>query len=63
MVSRKPQVIAPREYFLELHDLFRALASQKQDLTPQSLEALARVLSWLPHSEDACIKTLSKETA
>lgn len=44
-----PQILGPKEFFLELKDLFRALEQQKDLLTPQTKDALARVLSWLPY--------------
>lgn len=52
-MSRRPnpQIIGPREFFLELRDLFRALELQKDTLTPVTKDALARVLSWLPHMQ------------
>lgn len=46
-----PKILGPREFFLELKDLFRALEAQNASggLTLQTKDALARVLSWLPH--------------
>ena len=61
----KPQVIAPREFFLELNDLFRALEAQnhKRELSLPTQDALARVISWVPHMQHTAIRTLSGETA
>lgn len=43
------KVSGPRIFFLECADLFRALGRQKQagELTHETLDAMARVHSWL----------------
>ncbi len=62
MRNLKLRIAGPKEFFLELNDLFRALAVQKDTLSPQTKDALARVLSWIPYMRHTGVKTV-KESA
>lgn len=55
-MSRRKTVYGPRSFFLELNDLFQALLLQKDSLTPQTKDALGRVLSWLPEMQSVAPK-------
>lgn len=48
---RVVKVSGPKNFFLELRDLFIQLSHEKAkgNLSPATLDALARVLSWVPH--------------
>lgn len=47
------KITGPKEFFQELNFLFRQLGHEKEkgNLSPSTLDALARVLSWVPQME------------
>jgi hypothetical protein len=59
------KIPVPKEFALELNDLFRHLGHEKHkgNLSPSTLDALARVLSWIPHLEIIEQKNLSRRGA
>ncbi len=47
------KITGPKEFFLELRSLFQSLSAEKDkgSLNLETLDALARVLSWIPNME------------